>query len=626
MVCCQDQFVAIHEVTHSHRPADQAASTPSAIRRALPSVVVIIGYLLIGIAAFWPEVPGVSRRLFGVDSDFAQSVWFLDWVPHALAHGLNPFFSNAIFVPNGVNLTQSTSSPLLGLITAPFTPVLNPVARANVLMVLGMPVSAAAAFVVLRRWSVWVPAAAIGGLMYGFSPYMVGQAVGHVELTFAPLPPFIALTIVSILRGSGSPTRLGVRLGLLVVAQYLISPEVLATVGLFTVGALTCVAISRRIEVAEMARRLWEPVGIALVLMAVLLAYPIWMLLAGPQHFTGSLPTTNGYHTDLLNALVPGPEQRVSLGMRSLGARLDFQTNSTEAGGYIGAPLLVLAGFFLWRSRRSPRMQLAAVLLLAAVVLSFGPSLFVEGHQTNIPLPFLILDHLPLVDDILPSRLCYEAGACLAAVFAFGLDDLHRASARADPRGTSRPWWTQRRGVAALVGAVVAVLVATQLPEWPYGAPAVSVLPAPLRQAVPRGDPVAITYPYETIFQMQPMLWQTQSGFDFRLLGGYAYHPDSTGRPTASPSVMRPPGLQRFLVWSVPFARTRSGPLSVSPELVSTTRTALSDYDVRLVIVDRAISGSGPVMKLFTDALGPPTLSSGQFSMWDDWHGRPRHE
>jgi len=602
----------------SRRPNDLAASAHSALRRALPSAVVITGYLLIGIAAFWPDYPGISHRLFGVDSDFAQSVWFLDWVPHALAHGLNPFFSNAIFVPSGANLTQSTSSPLLGLITAPFAQMLNPLVRANLLMVLGMPVSATAAFVVLRKWKVWVPAAAIGGLMYGFSPYMVGQGIGHVELIFVPLPPFIALTIVSILQGSGSPRRLGIRLGLLVVAQYLISPEVLATVGLFTIVALTCVAISRRAEIAQMAHRLWEPAGIALVLAAVVLAYPTWMLLAGPQHFTGSLPTTNGYHNDLLNVVVPGPEQRVSLGMRSFGERLDSRTNPTEAGGYIGAPILILAGFLVWRSRRSPRMQLAALLLLGAVVLSFGPYLFVEGHPTNVPLPFLLLDHLPLVDDILPSRVCYEAGACLAAVFAFGLADLHRASARDDPRGSSRPWWTRRWGVAALVWALIALLVVTQLPQWPYAAPTASVLPAPMRQAVPRGDPVAITYPYATIYQMQPMLWQAESGFDFRLLGGYAYHPDSNGGPTASPSIMRPPGLQRFLIWNVAFARSRSGPLPINPELVATTRTALSEYDVRLIIVDRAISGSGRVMELFKDALGPPTLTSGQFSMWDD--------
>jgi hypothetical protein len=49
----------------------------------------------------------------------------------------------------------------------------------------------------------------------------------------------------------------------------------------------------------------------------------------------------------------------------------------------------------------------------------------------------------------------------------------------------------------------------------------------------------------------------------------------------------------------------------------------MSKYDVRLVIVDRAEFGSGPVMKLFEAALGPPTVSSGQFSLWSIRTGNP---
>jgi hypothetical protein len=82
---------------------------------------------------------------------------------------------------------------------------------------------------------------------------------------------------------------------------------------------------------------------------------------------------------------------------------------------------------------------------------------------------------------------------------------------------------------------------------------------------------------------------------------------------------MSPPGTQQFLASQegVSFF----GPaLPVSPELVATTRSIVSRYDIRLVIVDRSMSGSGPVMKLFNDALGPPKLSAGQFSMWADWH------
>ena len=105
----------------------------------------------------------------------------------------------------------------------------------------------------------------------------------------------------------------------------------------------------------------------------------------------------------------------------------------SEVGGYIGVPVLILAGVLVWLSRRSPRMQLTVVLLLGAVLLSLGPYLAVDGHLSDIPLPFLLVEHLPLLDNILPSRISFEVEAFLAAMLAFGLDDVRRNLSREHP-------------------------------------------------------------------------------------------------------------------------------------------------------------------------------------------------
>jgi hypothetical protein len=608
---------------------------PSNLRRVAPSALVVLGYLVIGSVAFWPVYP-ISHRLFSPYQDYTESLWFIDWWPHALAHGLNPFFSNALFVPTGINLAQNTSSPLLGLVATPFAVVFSPVVIMNVLMVLAMPVSAAAAFVVLRKWQIWLPAAALGGLIYGFSPYMVSQGLAHLVLTFVPLPPFIASTVVSILLRQGSARRLGIRLGLLVAAQFLISPEVLASVAIFTLAGVACASIRHRTQVLETARAVWAPVTVALVVGCALLAYPVWMMLAGPQHFTGTdLNTTNPFHNDLLSFVLPGPLQKVSLGLGSLGTRLTAGGDAVEAGAYIGIPLLILTGILAWRSRRSGRMQLTLVLLLGAALLSLGPHLTVDGRSSHIPLPFWLLDHIPLLDDLLPSRMGFEMGALLAAAIAFGLDDVHRETTVDRRASGSRLPRLRRWEGAVFVGVTLAVLVATQLPQWPprsssVGTPA-DGLPAAIRRAVPTGNPVTITYPYETQFGMQPMLWQAEDGFGFRLLGGYGYHRAPSGRGSILPDVMEPRGMQQFLTEqdtnsAVGLGGLYGPPLPVDPELVAATRATLSKYDVRLVIVDRSEVGSGPVMELFDDSLGPPKVSAGQYSLWAGWHGVPKHQ
>ena len=487
-------------------------------------------------------------------------------------------------------------------------------------MVLAMPISATAAFAVLRKWQVWGAAAALGGLVYGFSPFMVGQSTAHLELIFVPLPPFIALTVASILQNRGSSRRLGVQLGLLVAAQYLISPEVLAIVAILTVVGVVCVAIRHPQNVPKLVQTASGATGIALAVAVVLLSYPVWMGFDGPQHFTGPPgSTTNPYHNDLLSFLVPAPQQRVALGMRSLGNRLAIEFNPAEADGYIGVPLLILTGFLALRSRRSPRMQLAVVLMLAAALLSLGPYLAIDGRLTGIPLPFLLLDHLPVFNAILPSRISLGMDACLAAVIAFGLDDMRRTPERK---------WTRGRRSAVFAVVTLVVVVATQLPLWPRShtaQPAVA-LPAALTRAIPAGDPVAITYPYDTYLANAPMLWQAEDDFKFRLLGGYAYHSyfDYPPLPSLLPRPMSPPGLQRFLANQE--GVNVFGPETPSPNLIAVTRSVVSRYHIRLVIVDRSRPGSGAVMELFNDALGTPVLSAGQFSMWANWHGRPSHE
>jgi hypothetical protein len=237
-----------------------------------------------------------------------------------------------------------------------------------------------------------------------------------------------------------------------------------------------------------------------------------------------------------------------------------------------------------------------------------------------------VVVRLPLLDNLLPARVSFELFASLAAVLAFGLDDLHGTPARGLKQGRSR---RRRRNSALAAGLTVIVLVGTQLPEWPlaYGTTPVAVPPGSIRAAYPAGDPVTVTFPLATETSPQPMLWQAEDEFRFRIVGGYGYHP---AHPSRGPSIlypldMVPNGLEQFLAAQDP-PSFYGGPLPVSPHLVRATRAALANYHVGLVIVDRSLTGSAAVEELFRDALGPPTRSAGAFSIWTGWHGTPSHQ
>src|SRR5262249_12274082 len=163
---------------------------------------------------------------------------------HALTHGLNPFFTQYLNAPRGANLAIDTAMPLLGVIGTPITLLAGPVATFNLLLKLGLAASGASMFWVLRRYTTWCPAAFAGGLLFAFSPYLAGQAVRHVFLSFVPLVPlFIPLLDDWLVSRRRSPVRSGLLLGLVAALQYLISPEILLTSAMMAVAGLAWLAL-----------------------------------------------------------------------------------------------------------------------------------------------------------------------------------------------------------------------------------------------------------------------------------------------------------------------------------------------------------------------------------------------
>lgn len=600
---------------NSYAPVDTAsAADERAVRQhLLLDAGVIVVYVWLGLVAFAPLRPWTSTRVAGIGADPVLGTWSLAWVSHALGHGINPLFSNTLYAPAGVQVAQS--SPLLGAFTGLLAPLLSPVARGNVLMVLAMPVSASAAYFVLRKWEVWAPAAAIGGLVYGFSPFEIGQALGHLGLVFLPFPPLIALALVSVVRRQGDPIRLGIRLGLLLAAQFLISAEIFVMCVVLAALVLGSMALRHRAHAVEHCVKLLKPFASAAVVTGLVIAIPTWMFVSGPRHVTGAVhPVPSPYYNDLLSFIRPGPLQRVSLEMPPSPLHL----NAAENDGYIGIPILILAMALAWRSRRTSRTQIAVLLTVWAAILSLGSRLSVNGHLSNVPLPFDALWRIPLFDNLLPSRFAFATTLGLAAVIAFGLDDLRYSasySLREWQPTRANVFWSYNRSSVVCVIALVA-LVVTQLPRWPYESRPAHVLPPQIGAAIPDGNPIAVTYPYPSYLNTDAMVWQMQDGFSFRLIGGYALTPKRNGRPNLLPNLTNPPDLAAYLVNVENLERVRHIPKPPTNSLVTATRVALAKDDVRLVMVDQAAPGGPLALTLFERALGRPKVRSGSFALW----------
>ena len=559
-------------------------------------ILALTVYAGLALAANWPAYPGRPDLLR--QGDLTQMAWFLAWTPYALLHGHDLFQTTWLNAPAGVNLAQNTSAPLLGLLTAPLTLTKGVVASVNLLLWLSYVLSAGSMFLVLRRWvrSPW--AAFAGGLLYGFSPYMTGEGFNHLNLLFVPLPPLIFLACYELfIRRAGHPLRWGLVLGLLVAAQFYISPEIAATTSIAAGGALVLLAVARRAEAVTAFRYSRGGAALAIGIAIVLVAYPVWVMVAGRYRFGG--PAFGGsLPADLAGPVLPTSTERVGLGLTSQGDQL-VARDVPENGSYLGVPLIALLGFSLVHRWRIRWVRFAAVMLLAMFVLSLGPRMVIDGHTTGIPLPFVAISKIPLLDNIRAVRLSLFVWFFAALLLAIGL--------------AGRATWRWQ----LLSGLLCAAAVVALIPSWPYPTAPAAIPPyftSGAAERIPEGGVVLIS-PYPSVAEVQPQLWQAAAGMRFQIIGGYGFF-DAAKHPF--PAVLQPAYVEAWL-----WAQASGGEPYPTVAIPTDARTLVEGFreflrTTKATAVVWVDSGTYPqrIHSLFTCALGPPSDVSGHVSAW----------
>lgn len=612
------------------------------------SLLAVAVYLVLACLRFWPTVPWDPHTLPVCNcADYAKLTNFLAWTPWAIVHGHNPFYTTYQNFPVGVNMATNTTMPALGVLFAPISLTAGPIAAMNLLARLALASAAASAFFVLRRWVNWTPAAFFGGLLFGFSPYMSAHSNGHPNLIAIALLPVLLLLLDEILIRQRLRTRTaGLTLGVVAALQYGISSELLADAVVLAVVGVAALALWRRDLVRERVAYVVRAVAWSLVPFVLLAGYPIWMVLAGPEHLTGpikSLASIDRARSDLLGAFLPTRAELISLGpIGALGSR--FGVNLAEDATYVGLPLL---GFLVGVTtvfRRDRRLVFASLAALACYVLSLGSTLNVDGHDTGFPLPYRILEHIPQLDGALAIRFFVFGYMFMALALALGLD--HVASNRAPGRGGAyaapdagagrdsrsgrwprASWLAGCLGIAVLVPFIPRTLLPLreQLPHMrpipsSYAVPAFFTSARAL-DGIPRGSPVLI-YPYTTRLVNYSVLWQAVAGFRFKLQDSNATVRNRTGAGVGAGPPLYPPVLENVLRNAFQGTVRAKSNLPLAPWAVADVRLALARYDFSTVIAAPVGADPSRVVAVLTSALRrPPVRDDGAFV----WYGVQDH-
>lgn len=517
-------------------PAATVGSSPDGHRRAAKTAVVIILYTALAVAFFHPIWTTDPRTVMQAGGDQDNFVWFLDWVPWAILHGHSPFSSNFINYPGGVNLLTNAGVVGLGVLFSPITLLAGPVASFNAVETLSMAASAIGAYFLVLRYVRWRPAAFVAGLVYGFSPFMRAE-IGHVMLTFAVLPPLIALVVDElVVRRRWRARTAGITLGLLCTAQFFVSTEILFDMAIVLAVAVVTLAISSAIgnrrELAPHAKRAVEGAVWAVGTCALLLSFPIWYMLAGPAHISGKIQlVAQAYRADLLGPIVPDMYQLIA--PASLAKIADhFASSTAENGSYLGIVLMVVLAITVVVQRRQRIVQVAAVTGIVTFVLSLGSNLAVRGTPAaeigGLPLPDKLFAGLPLLDNAIPARFSIFTSLCAGIVLAVAMETLHdhfsrsAKAAHASARRSATAWPTTAVPIF-LAAACLVLLIPTPIDGiGPTGVPTFFTSSALKR--IPTGS-VAVLYPYPSSAMPNGSLWQAVADFRFRQPGGTILEP-----------------------------------------------------------------------------------------------------
>ncbi len=454
--------------------------------------------------------------------DNSLVTWFLAWPAYALSHGLNPFFSTFANHPQGVNMLANASSTPVGVLFAPITWLFGPIASLNVALTLSPVLSALAMFILVRRWVRWAPAAFVAGLLYGFSPFLL-VSLSNVWLMVgvAPVPPLMILFLDELLfRQRRSPIKVGVGLGLLVFLQFFLGTELLLITAISIAIGLVFILTFAAWREKEALKRHWRHAVVGLTwgvgTSVVLLAYPAWFALAGPEHLSGQI--WGGFrflqwNTNIRDFFIPAPGNPAAVASRHLtgGYQGPFLSNQ-----YIGLGLasVLVTGLIIWR--RDRRLWLFGAVGFCTLVISLG-----SGSKST-PLPWRVFSNAPLLQNIWPTRFLIGTYLVMAIMLGLIVDHVRESVRRRSPSAVPGRGRSQTGANVAAIGvAVLALLpIAIYLVQGlPISTRAVT-LPHFFQHpsSLERND-VLLVFPPPNSGLETAMSWQAVDGTRFSIVG-----------------------------------------------------------------------------------------------------------
>jgi hypothetical protein len=296
---------------------------------------------------------------------------------------------------------------------------------------------------------------------------------------------------------------------------------------------------------------------------------------------------------------------------------------------YLGIPFVVAIILTVYLLRSHGIVVLSGVMLAISFLLSLGTVLYVDGHDTHVPLPLVVLANLPITEGFQSTRFILYVLLFGAAIVAIGLDELRSWLARSNPFERVASRWRMRI-VSAVAICVAAVIVLPMLPAhtqptsptaestWftssqAAAIPAGSVVlayPYPNAPYLPPGQPFATSESQSSLSQV--LVDQAVSGMRFKVIGSYGWRPTNGLYDSPRPSRLSPYSVE--VLFNVAYSRSPSAAQARTlreSNLVGDVRLFLRRYDVATVVILPLGHSPQILSGVVSAAIGSPSVQTG---------------
>ena len=382
-------------------------------------LVVLLLYTVLTLVMTMPVALNLTTHIAGSGGDPWQTLWRFE----------QPINLSELFGGGEPRLVNNSTIPWL-----PLHLLFGQPAAYNIIWLLSFILSGYFMYLLVGHLTRSKRAAFLSGLLYMFLPFHVAHALGHfgaMQTQWLPLTIWLTFAFME-----KQTWWRAIGLAAVITMQSWTEHHYLLWYAIFIV--ILFVVEWKRIQstfrqslipnspassgIPQRRDKFLIPAAL-IILVLICAALPWWPTVQ--QAFSNAEALELGWQqtirfsADLFAFVIPASLHSIWGGPLATLLADDFTGNTAEATHYLGLIPLLLVIFF---SQRTPKKQLWLWLTVAAVfgLIALGPRLHVLGTVTGIPLPYTLIDGLPVFSAVRAvGRASIMIGIGLAVLFGW---------------------------------------------------------------------------------------------------------------------------------------------------------------------------------------------------------------